>query len=617
MPAFLRKRFAIKRQTFSLNWLKQITFTYKHVLKLIWSVNRLYVVLLFFLTIFSALLTVPVYYLDKIFLDQIVKNIGNPDIEKAVWFVGGIVLARISLNFLQDISYRATYFFRRTIARYLEPEVDRMIGQKLAELDMQTLEDPDFKDRFEIIKNESVRRVFDVMDPVSNIPNHLIGFITAVGFLILLHPLVALGTVIVTIPSVIIDAKFVKKDYQLTKDLSTLNRMWGWLKHYLVRNRNYIELKLLDLAPYLSQEIKKVQDEQVGKRVALMKERETQQGFTNVVLTLYEAGISIWLVFLTLAAKITIGSSQLYLRSLSASQRNFASLATDFTSLIENYVYMNDLIWFLGLESSIENSSGSIKFFDSEDFSVEFRNVWFKYKEDQPWILKGLNLKFSPKENLALVGLNGAGKSTMIKLLARFYDPNKGDIFVGGVNLKDVDLKSYRQQLAILFQEFETYPFSVIDSIGFGDVSRIKNIKEIKQAAEATDMAEFIESLPLKYKNPLEPAFEKGVKPSGGQAQRIGIARMLFRKNAKLLIMDEPTSSVDPEAEEKIFSQLIKQSENKILIFVTHRFSTVRLADRILVMSHGKVTEEGTHEHLMKLDRKYAKLFNLQAKGYK
>lgn len=617
MPISRLRKIRIKRPKFSLSWFKQIWFTYAQVIKLIWNVNRVYVVTLFTITIFSALLTLPIYFLDKIFLDKLVSSIGDPNVKAAATVLAALVLARISLNFLQDISYRITYFIRRTLARYLEPEVDRMVGEKLAELDMETLEDPDFKDRFELIKNESARRVFDVMQPVSDIPNQLVSFGSAVGILVLLHPLVALGTVIVTIPSVFIDATYVKKDYQLSKDLTTLNRLWGWLKHYLVRNRNYIELKLLNLAPFLSQEIKKVQDKQVGKRVSLMRERELKQGYTNVILTVYEAFVSVWLVFLTITQKITIGSSQLYLRSLSAAQRNFTSLASSFTSLVENYAYMTDLVWFLGLESKIETSSGTIKFFDKEQFSVEFRNVWFRYKDDQQWILRGLYMKLSPKENLALVGLNGAGKSTLIKLLSRFYDPDKGDIFVGGVNLKDVDIKSYRKQLAILFQDFETYPFSVKDSIGYGDVDRIGKLREIKKAAMDVDLDDYINTLPLKYKTPLNPAFDEGIQLSGGQSQRVGIARMLFRKHAKLLIMDEPTSSVDPEAEEKIFNQLIKHSKDKILIFVTHRFSTVRLADRILVMQKGKITEEGTHEELMKLNGKYAKLFNLQAKGYK
>jgi len=546
-----------------------------------------------------------------------VAHIGDENIANAVWLIGGIVLAKILLEFVRSLLSRVTRFYKRTLARQLEPEVDRMIGLKLAKLDMTTLENPGFKDRYELIKSQSVRRVFDVMNPVSDIPNYLVGFLSAVGILILLHPLVALGTVLVTIPTIIFDAKFIKKDYQLSKDLTPSSREWGWLKHFLVRNRNYSELKLLDLASYLSKRIKKVQDEHVGKRISLLRERELTQSLGNIGITIYEIGISIWLVILAITAKITIGSIQLYLRSLASAQRNFTSLASSVASIIENYVYMMDLVWFLGLESKIEGSSGSIKFFEDDKFSVEFKDVWFRYKEDQSWILRGVSFKFSPKENLALVGLNGAGKSTMIRLLTRFYDPDKGEIYIGGINLKDLDLKSWRSQLAILFQEFETYPFSVKDSIGFGDVSRINKISEIKKAAEATDITGYIESLPLKYNNPLDPGFDKGIKPSGGQRQRIGISRMLFRKNAKLLVMDEPTSSVDPEAEEKIFSQLIKQSRDKILLFVTHRFSTVRLADRILVMEKGKITEEGTHEKLMKLNKKYSNLFNLQAKGYK
>lgn len=242
--------------------------------------------------------------------------------------------------------------------------------------------------------------------------------------------------------------------------------------------------------------------------------------------------------------------------------------------------------------------------------------MWFKYRDGQPWVLKDINLVIKPRENIAVVGLNGSGKSTLIKLLARFYDPQKGEILVDRKNLQTYNLHSWRKNLSVLFQEFESYPFSAMESIGYGDVERLGSLEEIKNAAEKTGMHEFIENLPLKYKNPLDPVFEKGVRPSAGQAQRIGISRMLFRKNSNVVIMDEPTSSVDPEAEEKIFKELIRVTKNKILIFVTQRFSTVRLADRIMVVDKGKVTEEGTHDSLMKLDKKYAKLFTLQAKAY-
>lgn len=187
---------------------------------------------------------------------------------------------------------------------------------------------------------------------------------------------------------------------------------------------------------------------------------------------------------------------------------------------------------------------------------------------------------------------------------------------VGGVDLRNVDLDDWRAALAVLFQEFETYPFSAREAIGFGDISRLDKLSEIKEAAKLTGIDKYFEKLPRKYNNPLNPEFEKGIRPSIGQQQRIGISRMLFRKNAQVIIMDEPTASVDPQAEEDIFKELVKHASDKILIFVTQRFSTVRLADRILVMEAGKIAEAGTHKELMEKNGKYAHLFTLQAKGY-
>jgi ATP-binding cassette subfamily B protein len=184
------------------------------------------------------------------------------------------------------------------------------------------------------------------------------------------------------------------------------------------------------------------------------------------------------------------------------------------------------------------------------------------------------------------------------------------------MNLTKIDIKDWRQKLSVLFQQFESYIFSVREAIGYGDVKRLGDLSGIKDAAKQTGVDEFIEGLPLKYKNPLSPRFDKGVKPSIGQLQRIGISRMLFRKGAKALILDEPTSNVDPEAEEKIFKMLVKKTKNKVLIFVTQRFSTVRIADRIFVVDKGKIIEDGTHKELMAKDGKYAKLFTLQAQAY-
>lgn len=207
------------------------------------------------------------------------------------------------------------------------------------------------------------------------------------------------------------------------------------------------------------------------------------------------------------------------------------------------------------------------------------------------------------------------GKTTIIKLLCGFYLPNKGEVIVNGVNIFKYKQKAYWKLLGVLFQDFSWYAFSAKESIGIGDITKIRNIKLIKKTAKLTGIDKFLEHLPLKYDNPLSKEFEKGVEPSKGQWQRIALSRILFR-GSKIVILDEPTSNVDPKAEEEIFDKIIRLSTENILILISHRFSTVRKADKILVIDNGKIIEQGNHKELMAKDGEYAHLFNLQAKGY-
>jgi ATP-binding cassette subfamily B protein len=302
---------------------------------------------------------------------------------------------------------------------------------------------------------------------------------------------------------------------------------------------------------------------------------------------------------------------------LRSAESNLTGLVSSFLEIYENYVYVADLVWFLNLEPVIEGKRRGIKLKKDKKYPIVLENVWFRYRKDQPWVIKDISLKIEPGERIALVGENGTGKTTLIKLMARFYDPQKGKILVGDNALAKIDLSDWRARLGILFQRFETYPFSARETIGYGDVARVRNLPEVKEAAHKTGIDEYIESLPLAWENPLAPEFEKGVNPSIGQWQRLGISRMLFRRDADILIMDEPTGSVDPKAEEQIFNELLKKAKGKILIFVSQRFSTVRRADRILVMGKGRIVEDGTHEELMEKKGLYAELFSLQAKGYR
>jgi len=599
----------------SFNRLGQIIFTIKEVTKLVFRVKPKLLIAVFILNAIWGFSAVPTFYLEKLIIDNLISSVSNPNWQKifykTLFLVGVALVVSLCRNVLSSING----FLRRNLSRYFDAELDALLGNKVSQLPLSTLENPEFRDRFDKVERESGRRAWQLMMPISDIPNYLVGFISATSVLIFVHPLISLGVLVASLPRIFVDSKFIKKEYELHTELAPKNRIWGWLREYLIRNRNFMEMRILGLSDYLTGKMRKVIKEILTKRERLSKKREFYGFISALPLTFYEFAVSAYLVFRVIVGRITVGSFQLYLRSLRSAEQNLTGLVSAFLDIYENYIYVTDLVWFLNLEDEEIDYGGRV-IPAEKSLTIEFKDVWFKYQKDQDWIIKDVTFTISPGEKIALVGENGAGKSTLIKLLSGFYFPQMGEILIGGKKIEEVNLQEWRRKLAVLFQEFELYPFSVKEAIGYGDVERIDNLEEIKKAAEKTGVEEFIESLPRKYDTPLAPDLEGGVRPSIGQWQRLGVARVLFRKKAEVLILDEPTSNVDPIAEEKIFNELVRIVKGKILIFVTQRFSTVRIADRILVLDKGRLIEEGTHKDLMKLKGKYATMFRLQAQAY-
>lgn len=603
----------------SWKYLSGVIFTFRQVIKIAFSVQKTEVILLLVLSAIVGFSTFPTLYLEKLIIDTLVKFVGQADQAMVLKQLGLLVAATLVITLIVNFIQTYTRHLRRVTSRYVSAQIDLLVSQKVAELNLARLEDPNFADRFKKIERESGRRAWALMMPISSLPGSIVGLISSITILFLLNPLISLGVILFSLPQLFIDSRFIKKEYELDTRLASHDRQWGWLIYYLTRNRSFGELKILSISEYLTDKLKDIQKYVLQARTKMNRKRDFSRFWTELPLLIFEFTVSIFLIIWVLAQKITIGSFQFYLRTLRSAEGYLNELVTSVLELYENYLYVTDLVWLLNVKGEsykLENKENKT-FQIPDSLTIEFKNVWFRYREKQSWILKDFNLTINPNEKLAVVGLNGSGKSTFIKLLCRFYKPDKGVILVNGKDISEFDLKTWRTNLSVLFQDFESYAFSVQESIGYGDVARIDDLDAIQQVAKKTGIHEFIESLPQKYKNSLTPEFEKGIRPSIGQAQRIGISRMLYRSSAAIMIMDEPTSSVDPEAEEQIFTEVSKMSENKILLFVTQRFSTVRIADRIIVIGKGQVLEQGTHEELMHKKGKYHELFELQAKGYR
>lgn len=592
----------------------QAFFVFKHVVKIVWQVNRKYLLVMFIANVLIGVSSLPIFITEKNIIDFIVRNVGNPAWQETIRLFILLITLRVSLGFLQGVLRRILWHVENSLSRMFSARLEILMGQKMIQLDMATIETPKFKDRFNKIETESGRRAWALTRPLGNVVGEISGLLSAFSLLVVFRPVVALIIFVLSLPEFLVDAKFIKEQYEFIGWAAPKHRLWYLFSHHLIKARNFFEVKLLRASDYLTEKLMATQKEVLEAGIKLRKRRQAARIWSSLPLMIFILFFNAYLAILAILTRISVGSVEMYIRASYSFQNNLTGLMGSLLEFYENHLYVRDLIWFLNLKPKIEFGKRKIK--DKLEKGLEVENLWFKYLKKGPWVIKGLDLVVRPGETIAIVGENGAGKTTLAKLLCRFYDLNKGKISLESISIKNLEKESLYKQYSILFQNFEGFPFSARESIGFGNIEKVADLKEIKKWAKKVDIHQFISSLPLKYETPLVRDFEKGTEPSTGQWQRIGLARTLM-KQAPIVILDEPTSNVDPKAEEKIFAEIKKLAGKKrILIFISHRFSTVRRADKIYVMDKGKFIEQGSHQELMKLNGKYAKLFIAQAKYY-
>jgi ATP-binding cassette subfamily B protein len=328
------------------------------------------------------------------------------------------------------------------------------------------------------------------------------------------------------------------------------------------------------------------------------------------------SGTYLYVALGTIAGRLTLGDLTFYTQAVSQVQSSLSSILDGFSGMYENSLYLNNLYSFLDYTPAIRSDPNARKVQLPLTQGLEFRDVTFTYPGKSEPALRNVSFSIGPTESVALVGQNGAGKTTIVKLLTRLYDPDAGQILLDGVDIREYDLDSLHSAIGVIFQDYVTYFFSARDNIGVGRLAELDNIAMVEASAQRSGANRVIERLPKGYDTTLGRWFDEGYQLSGGEWQKVALARA-FMRDAAILVLDEPTASLDARAEYEIFARMKELSQGKMTLFISHRFSTVRLADRIFVLEGGTIKESGSHQELMLLDGTYAELFNLQAAAYR
>lgn len=596
-----------------MNQLKKFFYTYKKTFALAYRVSPKLLILIVVSNSIWGLTNLPVLYINKTLIDLVVNNIGNSNVIEPLKLIVLLALGRALLELVRSVFSGFNWSLSQSLIERIQAKLDLISSEKINNLDMQTVESSDFQDRYKKIEREANNRVWGMINPLSDFPNAIFTIISGLIPIFQFQPWIAFVVVIISIPDIFISTRIVKKDYEEGEILNPKWRVWGWIKWHLTDVKNLYENRILGGTNYLINKLSTLQNEILDFRYKRRINRSKLRLIGSLPEFVLSTILNIYYFVLAILGKITLGSAQLLYNASSTLTNGFGMLINDGLSIYENYLFVSELTWLLDLETK-ENVNGTMPK-ERLTKGIEFKNVWFRYPNNKQSTLKGVSFTVEPNQNVALVGENGAGKTTLIKLLCGFYKPAKGEILFNGVNINEYNLHEYWKNLAVLFQDFSQYPFTAKESIGIGNSQKISDIKNIKNAAKLTDIDDFINNLSKGYDTPLTKEFESGVDPSKGQWQRIALARTIFR-DANVLILDEPTSNVDPKAEEEIFDKIIDLSKNKVLFLISHRFSTVRKADKIVNLDNGVVTEQGSHDELLKKNGEYAKLFKLQAKGY-
>lgn len=584
----------------------------RRALELVWTTSRGLTIALAALTVIAGVLPAVIAFIGQLIVDGVVSAMAaaDPDTSHVLWLIFLEALVVISVA----ASQRGISVSQSLLRALLGQRVNVMILEKALTLQLANFEDSEFYDKLTQARREASSRPLSLVNRTFGLVQNAISLTSYAVLLYAFSPWAVVILIGAGLPSFFAEAKFSGDAFRLFRWRSPETRMQMYLETVIAREDGVKEVKLFGLGPRLLQRYRDIFKKLFVEDRRLTLRRDGWGFVLGLLSTSAFYGAYAWIVITTINGGITLGAMTMYLVLFRQGQTAVSASLSAISGMYEDNLYLSNLYEYL--EQPVPTHKGEAVHGPEPRRGIEFQGVSFAYPGAKEKALDSVSFQIAPGESLALVGENGSGKTTLIKLLTRLYTPTEGNILLDGLNLQDWDVETLRQRIGVIFQDFGRYQFSVGENIGTGDVRHIEDADRWATAAKTGMAAPFIEDMPEGYDTQLGRWFKGGRELSGGQWQKIALSRAFMRSEADILVLDEPTASMDAASEAAIFDHFQSQSDTKMTILISHRFSTVRAADRIIVIHDGKVLEQGNHESLLAENGQYASLFKLQAKGY-
>ncbi len=562
-------------------------------------------------TLVGALLPLGVAWVGKLLVDAVVRR-DEPAAVRWVFVELGLVLAIAATTRVQRV-------LRQILGARLGIDVNVAILEKAQTLDLRHFEDSEFYDKMTRARREASSRPLSVVTDAFGLVASLLGFLGFAALLFGFSPLAVLGLLASTVPATLAEMRYSKEGFRLKKWRSPDSRKLFYMEYVLANDEHAKEVKLFGLGKLFLGRYRELSETIYAEDTKLLVRRAWVTELLSTLATLALYGTYVAVATMAVRGSITLGAMTLYVMAFRQGQGAFQAVLSSIGSMYEHNLYMSNLFSFLDQDAltplaPLERKGEGAT--PPPGSALVLEDVGFRYPGKDAWVFRHVNLVIPRGEKIALVGQNGAGKTTLIKLVTRLYDPTEGRILLDGKDLREWEHAELLARFGVVFQDFNQYQLVLRENVGVGSLPHLTDVPRIERAVEHGGAVEIVRGLKSGLDTPLGNWFRDGTELSGGQWQRVALSRACMREEAEILVRDEPTAALDAEAERAVFDRFQELSEGRTTIVISHRFPTVRMADRILVLDRGGIAEEGTHAQLLAKGGIYARWFALQAEGY-